>query len=214
LFVARHYSFIVMDLHHLLLAGLPGALSSAPESGLKSDITSCLDVPQPAFARHLMCRHQNPRKPKWQIEIPLNYRLDCIRRGATMTKREHKQNGSNNEQNGAGGRPKSWLAANSAFVLSTIAILALASTQLVTIGENFPKIFPFWAPFNANISVRDIRVQKAEAVQNRTGDAAPETAVKVEVEYVEEDGALHTQTLPAGNAIAGCLQVNEPASGH
>jgi hypothetical protein len=103
-----------------------------------------------------------------------------------MTKREHKQNGSNNEQNGAGGRPKSWLAANSAFVLSTIAILALASTQLVTIGENFPKIFPFWAPFNPNISVRDIRVQKAEAVQNRTGDAAPETAVKVEVEYVEE----------------------------
>jgi hypothetical protein len=96
-----------------------------------------------------------------------------------MAKREHKQNGSNNKGNGAGSGPRSWFAANSAFVLSTIAILAVVSTQLVTIGENFPKIFPFWAPFNASISVRDILVQKAEAVENKT-------AVKVEVQYVEE----------------------------
>jgi hypothetical protein len=30
---AVRYSFIVMDLHHLLLAGLPGALRVTPESG-------------------------------------------------------------------------------------------------------------------------------------------------------------------------------------
>jgi hypothetical protein len=114
-----------------------------------------------------------------------------------MAKRPHKRNGSNNKGNAAGSGPRSWLAANSAFVLSTFAILAVVSTQLVTIGENFPKIFPFWAPFNANISVRDIRVQKAEAVENRTADAAPETAVKVEVEYVEE------KTGPS--ALKGCL---------
>jgi hypothetical protein len=31
----------VMDLHHLLLAGLPGALRFTPESGLNSDIAPC-----------------------------------------------------------------------------------------------------------------------------------------------------------------------------
>ncbi|HEX3502658.1 MAG TPA: hypothetical protein VHU22_04620 [Xanthobacteraceae bacterium] len=115
-----------------------------------------------------------------------------------MTTRQGEQNRSNHKENGDGGRSRSWFAANSAFILSAIAVLALVSTQLVTIGENFPKIFPFWAPFNANISVRDIRVQKAEAVQNRTANATPETAVKLEVEYVEEKTGPSTlkQCLP------------------
>ncbi len=39
-----------MDLHHLLLAGLPGALRSTPESGLKSDIT-----PGPVRANNRHC---------------------------------------------------------------------------------------------------------------------------------------------------------------
>lgn len=96
-----------------------------------------------------------------------------------------KENGSNNAEGTTGGS-KSWLGENTAFVLSTIAILAVLSTQLVTIGENFPKIFPFWAPFNANISVRDLRILKAEATQTRIAGATPETAVKVDVEYIEE----------------------------
>src|SRR5260370_9599753 len=38
-----------MDLHHLLLAGLPGALRYTPESGLKTDIVPC---PKSAKRRH------------------------------------------------------------------------------------------------------------------------------------------------------------------
>ena len=46
-----------------------------------------------------------------------------------MTTRQGEQNRSNHKENGDGGRSRTWFAANSAFILSAIAVLALGGVD-------------------------------------------------------------------------------------
>lgn len=70
----------------------------------------------------------------------------------------------------------------SAFIVGAAAL----ATALVTISAAFPKIFPFWAPFDASIVIRDIRVEKAIPTDAKFGGPSDEPAAELDIEYVEE----------------------------
>ena len=72
-----------------------------------------------------------------------------------------------------------WL---SAFVVGVAGF----ATALVTISAAFPKLFPFWAPFDASILIRDVRVEKAAPTEANFGGPTKEPAAEVIIEYVEE----------------------------
>src|SRR5215207_3191443 len=72
-------------------------------------------------------------------------------------------------------RGAAWL---SAFVVGVAGF----ATALVTIAAAFPKLIPFLAPFDASILIRDIRVEKARPIEDRSAGPAAE----VNIEYVEE----------------------------
>src|SRR5229473_4410618 len=76
-------------------------------------------------------------------------------------------------------RGAAWL---SAFVVGVAGF----ATALVTIAAAFPKLIPFLAPFDASILIRDIRVEKARPIVDRSAGSAIDPAAEVNIEYVEE----------------------------
>jgi hypothetical protein len=81
---------------------------------------------------------------------------------------------------------KSGIWARIGIFTAAIAALAALSTQLVTIGDAFPKIFPWLAPFDADISIRDPRVEKISPVNKIVGGSVAEPALEIQIEYIEE----------------------------
>ena len=91
---AVRYSFIVMDLHHLLLAGLPGALRFAPNSRHKRRRRHVPFVPKPEVA--VVCQTicstytEAPRLVSFDrplyAEIELEERIQKCRRLAEVEK--------------------------------------------------------------------------------------------------------------------------------
>ena len=65
---------------------------------------------------------------------------------------------------GEGGQKSSlWkrLAVVGAGLVAFVTTAAAMATALTTIAGAFPKILPFWAPFDASLTIRDIRLEKA-----------------------------------------------------
>jgi hypothetical protein len=85
-------------------------------------------------------------------------------------------------------------AAITAFVVGAGAL----ATALVKLGAAYPVLLPFWAPFDAAISLRDIRVEKSSPSTSTFSGGLPEDAVNVNITYVEEKKGRSTlrQCLP------------------
>jgi hypothetical protein len=83
---------------------------------------------------------------------------------------------------------KLWAGGASAFILAVSAV----ATALVTIAAAFPKIIPFWAPFDASILVRDIRVEKVVPIENSSNGTVPQPGAEIHLEYVEEKSGTST----------------------
>jgi hypothetical protein len=77
---------------------------------------------------------------------------------------------------------RQWLAGAAAFIGSAAAI----AVGMVQIAEAFPKVLPFWAPFDASITIRDIRVAKVISVDAKVDGSTTTPAAQVQIEFVEE----------------------------
>ena len=64
------------------------------------------------------------------------------------------------------------------------------------LARAFPKALPFWGPFDASITVRDIRVAKAQDAK-RANPAIASDAADIQIEFVE------TKTGPS--ALQACV---------
>jgi hypothetical protein len=71
-------------------------------------------------------------------------------------------------------------------IVGGIGVLALLLGQIVNIKENVQKLFPWFAPFDASISIRDVRVTKASPTQKVFDGPSPEPAMEVQIEWVQD----------------------------
>jgi hypothetical protein len=74
-------------------------------------------------------------------------------------------------------RVRRWAGLVSAFIIGVSAVAG----ALVALGNSFPRLFPFLAPFDASITLRDVHSVHATKVEP-TGPAGP--AVDITIEYI------------------------------
>lgn len=74
----------------------------------------------------------------------------------------------------------SWATAVILAIYSVLAVVAVPAA-LIAIAQAFPTVLPFWAPFDANIAIRNIRVANVSPLEAKPDSSSAE----VQIEFVE-----------------------------
>jgi predicted acylesterase/phospholipase RssA len=80
---------------------------------------------------------------------------------------------------------RDWVTWATSFALMTYFFLAIAAlpASLIALARAFPTVLPFWAPFDASIAIRDVRVANVSLLAARADSTVP--AAQIQLEFVQ-----------------------------